>query len=132
MTTAARHQLQIKRERLTRCRKSTILERPHQFLDKRRQRLDIAILRLSQLKTAAIQGKRHRLELALQRLDMLNPARVLRRGYSIVENENGVVRKASEVSVGDALTVILSDGRLNVNVTGTSRTVSRKGRTGNA
>ena len=132
MTTAARHQLQIKRERLTRCRKSTILERPHQFLDKRRQRLDIAVLRLSQLKTAAIQGKRHRLELALQRLDMLNPARVLRRGYSIVENENGVVRKANEVSVGDNLTVILSDGRLNVNVTGTSRTVSRKGRTGNA
>lgn len=120
MTTAARHQLQIKRERLTRCQKSTILERPHQFLDKRRQRLDIAVLRLSQLKTAALQKNRHRLELVLQRLDMMNPARVLRRGYSIVEKEEGIVRKASEVYVGDALTVILSDGRLSVNVTGTS------------
>ena len=118
MTNASRHQLQKKRDRLMRCRKSALLERPQQFLSVGRQRLDIAMLRLAQERAKIFQQKKHRLELALERLDMLNPARVLRRGYGIVENENGIVRSVKEVSKGSPLTIMLSDGKLRATVDG--------------
>ncbi len=118
MTTAARNQLQRKRERLLRCQKSTLLERPQQYLAADRQRLDLVTLRFSQMAGKLFQQKKHQLELAMERLDMLNPIRVLRRGYSIVENENGIVRRVAETKQGSALTITLSDGKLRARVEG--------------
>ncbi len=126
LTTAARHQLQRKRERLLRCQKSTLLERPRQYLDADRQRLDMGILRLSQLRDRLFREKQHRMELALERLDMLNPARVLRRGYSIVENEHGIVRRVSDAPQGSSLTIVLADGRLKASVEGKEGTAHAK------
>ncbi len=123
LTTAARHQIQSKREKLLRCQKSTLLDRPQMYLDADRQRLDLLVLQLSQLRERLFREKQHRLELSLERLDMLNPARVLRRGYSIVENEKGIVRRTSDAPRGSSLTIVLADGRLRASVEGKEGTV---------
>ncbi|NED58610.1 exodeoxyribonuclease VII large subunit, partial [Micromonospora aurantiaca] len=53
------------------------------------------------------------------RLLALSPAATLERGYAIVQREDGsVVRESAAVKDGEHLHVRLSDGRLDVAVTG--------------
>ena len=84
-----RHRVQVKRSRLERCCRSVFLRNPQQLLSQRQQRLDEAVRRLASSARARLGGMQHRFEVQLAKLDTLNPARVLRRGYSIVEHENG-------------------------------------------
>ena len=59
----------------------------------------------------------HQRELhALQRRShAVDPERVIERGYAIVTNRNGKrVRRVSQVAVGEAVTIRLSDGRITV------------------
>jgi len=47
---------------------------------------------------------------------MLNPARVLERGYSIVEHHGAILRDAGQAGIGDAIRVRLSKGTLDAEV----------------
>jgi exodeoxyribonuclease VII large subunit len=49
-------------------------------------------------------------------LESVSPLRVLSRGYSVVESEDGVVETVEEVSVGDPLAVRLADGDVETRV----------------
>ena len=52
-------------------------------------------------------------------LDALSPFRVLSRGYSIAQNEDGAVLSTiDQVTVGDSLRVRLSDGTLTCTAQG--------------
>lgn len=50
-------------------------------------------------------------------LVMLDPARVLERGYSIVEIAGEIVRRADQTQIGETLTVRLARGRLAARIT---------------
>ena len=76
-------------------------------------------LRLVSSGTRTIDSKRAQFAAALQALTHLDPARVLERGYSIVEHRGGVLRDASEVTAGDKLSVRLANGMLGATVTST-------------
>jgi exodeoxyribonuclease VII large subunit len=86
-----------------------------------RRRLGTVRARLARveggLRAAAIE-RHHRAEARLHtcaaRLDSLSPLAVLGRGYAVVWNEprTHVIRKATEVSRGDAVRVTLSEGEL--------------------
>ena len=116
MQGAARRSLQRKRSRLDRCCRSVFLMNPQQLLTGMQQRLDMAVQRLGHLAREQAREKRHRLEVNLEKLDLLNPARVLRRGYSIVEHERGFLHSVREVSVGSRLRLIVADGELQATV----------------
>lgn len=118
MRNAAIQNLRRKRERLLRCRKSTLLQRPRQLLAARKQRLDMLALRMDRQKEQLLQEKRHRLAVALEQLDLLNPARVLRRGYGIIENADGLVRSVKQAPKGSRIRIVLADGRLFATVDG--------------
>jgi len=118
MRNAAIQNLRRKRERLLRCRKSTLLQRPRQLLAARKQRLDMLALRMDRQKEQLLQEKRHRLAVALEQLDLLNPARVLRRGYGIIENADGLVRSVKQAPKGSRIGIVLADGRLFATVDG--------------
>ena len=111
-----RHRVQVKRSRLERCCRSVFLRNPQQLLSQRQQRLDEAVRRLASSARARLGGMQHRFEVQLEKLDTLNPARVLRRGYSIVEHENGFLHSIREVHVGSRLRLILADGELRAAV----------------
>lgn len=113
---AARGKLQKKRARLEQCRHSMFLLQPQKILAERAQRLDMTLRRLESLMRERVREKRHRYEVQLEKLDMLNPARVLRRGYSIVEQEGGFLRSVRDAKVGGHLRLILADGELQATV----------------
>ena len=52
-------------------------------------------------------------------LDALSPLKVLSRGYAIARDAEGhVVKRASQVAVGDAVSVLVEEGRIDATVTG--------------
>jgi len=59
----------------------------------------------------------HSLETQAQKLESLSPKRVLERGFALVERSGTLVRKASEVKVGEAVSIRLSEGQLGAQVT---------------
>jgi exodeoxyribonuclease VII large subunit len=63
----------------------------------------------------------HRLDAMQSRLHALDPQRVLERGYAWLSDANGhAVTKASQAAIGSRLDVVLSDGRLQVDVSSRS------------
>ena len=75
--------------------------------------------RLVMANAQIVAGKHAQLLAARHALLFLDPARVLERGYSIVEHRGMVLRDASEVAVGDSLKVRLAVGNLEASVTST-------------
>lgn len=62
--------------------------------------------------------KRHRLEVGAKRLAILHPEEALKRGYSILTDQNGkVVRMAKALRVGQVLCAKLRDGQVLLTVT---------------
>ncbi len=65
----------------------------------------------------SLRGASDRLSSLEDRLDAVSPLGTLRRGYAIVERDDGrVVTDARDVQASDALAVRLRDGRLHVHV----------------
>jgi exodeoxyribonuclease VII large subunit len=85
---------------------------PQKLLSSRRQRLDMAALRLSQVKESAMKEKQHRLAVVMEKLDMLSPVQVLRRGYGIVEQDEKISTSINDAPVGAHIEVRLKDGAL--------------------
>jgi len=74
--------------------------------------------RLDGLMKQRMQTARTSLGTASARLELLSPLAVLARGYAMAENEEGhVLSSTAMVSVGDGLTLRLSDGAVNATVT---------------
>lgn len=106
----ARHALAQSAARLQRIHPQRQLDQQRQRLDERGRRLHLAADR------ALIQRRDRRLALT-QRLEALNPLRVLARGYSIVQREDGAVVTMPEMVVaGEHLTVRAAGGDYGVNV----------------
>ena len=118
---AAKVILQAKRNRLTTLVEHPSLRVPQQLLQQRRQHVDMARERLLQKTREGVLQKKHNLAILLEKLDMLNPARVLLRGYSIVEKDGKAVRQAAELQKGMDVQVRLADGSFSAVVTAVNR-----------
>jgi exodeoxyribonuclease VII large subunit len=86
---------------------------------------DAASLRsaINQRGNALAQNIERRIEQLHARVDsqrsamaMLSPARVLERGYAIVEHQGAILRNAAQISAGDALRVQLHKGAIEAEV----------------
>ena len=55
----------------------------------------------------------HRLKNAINLLDAFSPLKILKRGYSITMYDNRAVRSINDVKSGDAIEVIVDDGKLH-------------------
>ena len=52
------------------------------------------------------------------KLDAMSPLKVLTRGYSMTQTENGAVMKSvQQAKIGEQITVTLCDGSVTANVT---------------
>ena len=53
----------------------------------------------------------------MSKLDAMSPLKVLTRGYSMTQTQDGnVLRSVSQVELGERLTIRLSDGQLSATV----------------
>ncbi len=107
---AARHALDSKRRSLAYLSPRQLIERDRQRVDELAERLERTTRhRLALLKERTV-GLTHRLQ-------GLNPYATLERGYAIVRRADGcVVRRISEVTVGERLAVRVADGEFAARV----------------
>ncbi|MEG1789546.1 MAG: exodeoxyribonuclease VII large subunit [Oscillospiraceae bacterium] len=90
-----------------------VMKSPTGFIDQRRLELDGTRARLSSVIEARVADKKREHIRLASKLDALSPLKVLGRGYSIAIDENGAaVKTAASVSVGDRLSLRLSEGAL--------------------
>jgi exodeoxyribonuclease VII large subunit len=89
----------------------------------------LALLKQRQISAARklIDAKDERLKIEMASLDALSPLSVLRRGFSIAENENGeILRDAGQIKSGDTVKIRLAKGRIEAKVTKTEK-INRNG-----
>ncbi|MFN6537492.1 MAG: exodeoxyribonuclease VII large subunit [Nostoc sp. EkiNYC01] len=115
----AENKLQALRNRLRRLRLDRQVQQEADKLVWKRQQLVQATMGRSQ------QAKQH-LELLRQKLATLDPKAVLQRGYAVVRQENGAIaRTATELEVGQDLSIQLGQGEVKVKVTETKNAKNR-------
>ncbi len=104
---------------LEHAQRSPWLKEPFPAIAERQQLLDYQRLRLMQGFDQILTRERERFGVLTASLDALSPLKVLGRGYSIAERENGqIIRDAAQVQTGETLRLRLSGGSLRVRVSG--------------
>lgn len=106
-----------KNMRLNHSLQHRVFTSPKEFLAIRGQQLDIHIQKLYQELQTQIQNKKSQLFLLAEKLDVLNPLAVLGRGFSLTRSaDKKNIVDSRQVVIGETLEVILSKGRLDVQV----------------
>jgi exodeoxyribonuclease VII large subunit len=84
--------------------------------------LGILSERINSARRRFFDSKSRSLNLSMAKLDALSPLAVLGRGYAIAENENGgILRDSTQVTVDDLVNIRLEKGSLTTKVTGIER-----------
>lgn len=89
------------------------VKNPINVIENNRIRIDNAVKHLTSAKTAVLESKSKKIAVLAARLNAMSPLGVLSRGYSVAQNEKGVVRSTKDVSIGANLSVKLTDGTLD-------------------
>ena len=111
LTAALSHKMQHCRDLLERYAKARVMLDPHAFTDKRYMILDHVTERLKGNIKHQCQAYKTSLVTLMAKLDALSPLKVLQRGYSLAQNESGVVVKSiTQIKKDDEITLRFSDG----------------------
>ena len=62
--------------------------------------------------------KNNEYKLMINKLELLNPLSILSKGYSVVSLEDKIVKSVNDVSVGDSVSIRLSEGTIDAKVEG--------------
>lgn len=118
MASALERQLKNARTHLGVLAGSHCLKSPTGYLESRRNSLIHLQTRLSAAQNGIISKSRQRYIGQVAKLDAMSPMKVLTRGYSMAQLEDGsVVRSVSQVEKGSVLTISVSDGKIVASVT---------------
>jgi exodeoxyribonuclease VII large subunit len=110
-------QVQLARERLERLASSRIMLRPLSKVQDLAHMLDDREIRLQKNAQRKLEQARNVLASASARLHSLSPLNVLKRGYSVTQNTDGlVIRDADSVATGDTISTRLESGTLKSKV----------------
>ncbi len=119
--------LQVRREALQRLGSSPFLQSPLRTIQEKRMLLDYQQQRLLHSMELRVGENRQWMSRLAASLDALSPFKVLSRGYSIAQTDDGtVVSTIGQVKLGDTLRVRLSDGTLTCTAEGKEKTKWRK------
>ena len=111
--------LQRRREQLDRARSSPFLQSPLRSIQEKRLLLDYQQQRLVHGMERQVQASRERAGRLAAALEALSPLRVLGRGDSIAQKEDGTVLSSIEqVTAGEGLSLRLADGLVTCTATG--------------
>ncbi|MCM2303500.1 MAG: exodeoxyribonuclease VII large subunit [Elusimicrobia bacterium] len=93
-----------------------LLKDPRRLWEQRVQRVDDLAMRLPEALRRRLETLGLRLGAAAGRLDAISPLNVLARGYAIATSKGKVLTSPRQVRKGDPVTVRLSEGELNCEV----------------
>jgi exodeoxyribonuclease VII large subunit len=92
------------------------LQDPRRLWEQRVQRVDDLSMRLPEALKRRLENLGLRLGAAAGRLDAISPLNVLARGYAIATSKGRILTSARQVKKGDPVTVRLSEGAINCEV----------------
>lgn len=92
---------------------------PQHAVERLESRLRLSENRMNAAMTSRIQNSEAEIRTAASRLEAVNPLSILSRGYTVTEKDGNVVTRKGQLSKGDEITIIFSDGKLNAAVTET-------------
>lgn len=99
------------REQIERYKLKLELLSPAYQLRQKKQYLVDCEERMRELMKLKLQRKKHQLAVYMERMRGLSPLEKLQSGYGFVtDSKGGVVRSVKEISIGDEITISLSDG----------------------
>lgn len=117
MLASMRQRLTRSRQQLTGLSASPMLRNPMNYLQERRLRLDKLSGDFRRVGTRLLQARRQGLIRLSASLDAMSPLKVLARGYSMTADADGrLISSVTEVSPGQSLTILVSDGRIRAAV----------------
>ena len=119
MATALQRQLKASRTHLNVLATSPALQSPDVYLQQRRKTLENMDDRVKSLYLQSVNRYRARFIAGTAKLDALSPLKVLTRGYSMAQTDQGdIVRSVNQVCVGETIRITVSDGSICGTVTG--------------
>lgn len=111
MATILQRQLKASRSHLSVLAASPALQSPESYLQQRRKSLSHLQSRLLSLQSQNINRFRNRYISSTAKLDALSPLKVLTRGYSMTQANNGaIIRSVNQLTPGDQVRITVSDG----------------------
>jgi exodeoxyribonuclease VII large subunit len=111
--------LSVLRKRLDDISRRRFFRSPLDRIRDLERRLDDTAVRLRRATEMKLRHDRHRVAALAGRLESLSPLQVLARGYSLTSRDDGrLVREAEQVSIGDRITTVVSQGRIVSRVEG--------------
>lgn len=114
MAAALSHQLRNARQRLNVLSRSAALSSPTGYLEQRQEQLEHLKSRLIAAQNQMLHQKRNRFVSCTAKLDAMSPLKVLSRGYSIVNAENGaILRSVRQTAPKQQISVMFADGIIN-------------------
>lgn len=118
MRVAITRQLQSARKHLNVLSSSSALKGPTQYIKLKKNTLENLEGRLFHAQKQKLNRKRQNFISLTAKLDAMSPLKVLTRGYSMAETEDGqIIRSVSQVGQGSTVDVIVSDGTFRATVT---------------
>ena len=103
-------------ERLDRCLDSIVFTDASHLLDNRYQQLDTLMTSLCNITNKQLTGKKHILDILSEKLSVLDPKAALKRGYSMIYNDEIIVNSISQLNKDEQIRIILSDGQISATV----------------
>ncbi|MFI5348222.1 MAG: exodeoxyribonuclease VII large subunit [Elusimicrobiota bacterium] len=117
MVMSLRDRIDTLERRLAYAAAHPLLQDPRRLWEQRAQRVDELTARLPDALRRAVERLEMRLRVSAGKLDAISPLKVLARGYAIAESRGKILLRAGQVKVGDVVTVRLSEGKINCEVT---------------
>lgn len=117
MANALGRQIKASRQHLKVLSESQSLKSPTGYLEQRRKNLQLLRNRMISAQNASLARNKQRYIANISKLDAMSPLKVLTRGYSMAQTEDGtLLRSVSQVELGQRISVSLSDGRISATV----------------
>ena len=117
MVNALNRQIKSSRQHWKVLSESPSLKSPTGYIEQRRKNLLILQNRMFSAQNGSLARSKQRYIANISKLDAMSPLKVLTRGYSMAQTEDGqLLRSVSQVELGQRITVFLSDGRIQATV----------------
>lgn len=118
MAIAMSRRLNAAWEKLTSLSNRPVLRSPLASYETKRKALELLEARLISAQNRNVSARRERFVAHVSKLDAMSPLKVLTRGYAVASDGSGrIIRSAGQVRSGDPITVRVSDGIIQANVT---------------
>jgi len=119
MAVSLNRQLKSAQVHLNALSQSPALKSPTGYIEQKEKGLELLKNRLVSAQNNNLSCNHARFIAAVSKMDAMSPMKVLSRGYSMVQTEEGkVLRSVCQVQTGESIVISLSDGQLTAAVTG--------------